>query len=330
LSVLVLHEELASDARPDELEALLQVEQVSAALRESGFRVSVLATGLNLETTLSAIRQRNPDCVFNLVESLAGDGRMIHFLPALLHTVGVPYTGCSSDAFYLSSQKLLAKRWMRLHGIATPAFFAPGTEANVDAERWIVKSVWEHASLGLDDGCVVDNVDAACQRMAESTRQYRGEWFAEEYIDGREFNISVLERDGQPLLLPMAEMTFVNYPRDKPRIVGYAAKWDENAPEYCNSCREFPDMSADFLHSDITKVVHQCWNAFGLRGYARVDFRVDATGKPWVLEINANPSIAMVAGFAAAALQGGISYHQLIEKIVRASLPLDSKGGKLC
>jgi D-alanine-D-alanine ligase len=157
--------------------------------------------------------------------------------------------------------------------------------------------------------------------MAESTRRYGGEWFAEEYIDGREFNISVLECDGQTLLLPMAEMTFVDYPQDKPRIVGYAAKWDENAPEYHASRREFPDLSADILHSAITKAVLQCWNAFGLRGYARVDFRVDATGKPWVLEINANPSIAMDAGFTAAALQGGMSYNQFIEHIVRASLP---------
>jgi len=318
LSVLVLHEAIGPDARADELDALVQVEQVSAALKKSGWGVTSLATGLELETTLAAIEEQNPDCVFNLVESLAGDGRLIHFVPALLETAGLCFTGCSSDAMYLSSNKLLAKRWMTKHGIATPAILTDDCKLSDTSGRWIVKSVWEHASFGMDDGCVVDGADAARARIEASRQRYGGEWFAEAFIDGRELNISVLENRGKIQILPAAEMTFVDYPADKPKFVGYAAKWDEDAPEYHATQRQFPSLP-DQLGNAINQAVEECWKCFGLGGYARVDFRVDAAGKPWVLEVNANPCIALDAGFAAAASEAGISHTQLVEQLVRTA-----------
>ncbi|MEQ9561676.1 MAG: hypothetical protein RLN69_04085 [Woeseiaceae bacterium] len=319
LSVLVVHEAFGADARPDEIDALVQVEQVSEAIRKLGWRVNSLPVDLNLDAALAGIREHVPSCVFNLVESLGGDGRMIHFLPALLGTAGIPFTGADADAIYRSSQKLLAKELMRSHGIATPDSFT-GQDVPVDSTAtWIVKSVWEHASFGMDDGCVVNGSDKARRRIAESETMYGGEWFAEKFVDGREFNISVMEHDGQPYILPIAEMTFVDYPKGKPRIVGYAAKWDENAPEYRATCRVFPSLD-ESERSRLLDIVQQCWRSFGLRGYARIDVRLDANGNPWVLEINANPCLSRDAGFAAAALQAGMSFEKLIERIVRAAL----------
>jgi D-alanine-D-alanine ligase len=328
-TVLVLHQEIADGTRLDELDTLVQLEQVSGALKELGWNVATLATGLDLATTLASIRRINPACVFNLVESLGGEGRLIHFIPALLQAHGIPFTGCSSDAVYLSSHKLLAKALMRQCGIATPAWFS-GTssglwEAEVGAEtdargQWIVKSVWEHASFGLDDGCVADNVTAARARIEASTRLHGGDWFAEQYIAGREFNISVLEQGGSPHILPLAEMTFVDYPADKPKIVGYAAKWDENSVEFNATSREFPMLSRELANA-LQQATLGCWKGFGLSGYARVDFRVDDAGKPWVLEVNANPCIAADAGFVAAALRAGIALERVVEHIVQAALP---------
>ena len=319
LSVLVLHEALGSSARPDETDALVQVEQVSAAMKKLGWRVSALATGLDLESTLSAIRKQEPACVFNLVEALGGDGRMVHFVPAVLGAAKVAFTGSNADAIFLSSQKLLAKNLMRLHGIPTPAFFTRNDVLGDCGKTWIVKSVWEHASFGMDDGCVVTGADAAHARMSESEARYGGEWFAEQFVDGREFNISVLEQEGQPYVLPMAEMTFVDYPRGKPRIVGYAAKWEESAPEYTATRREFPKLS-DSERDQLKNIVEKCWKVFGLQGYARIDLRFDSDGNPWVLEINANPCLSRDAGFAAATLEAGISYEKLIERVVRAGI----------
>lgn len=319
LSVLVLHEAIAAGARADEMDTLVQAGQVVAALQQPGCRVSALATGLDLAGTLASIRQSNPDCIFNLVESLAGDGRMIHFIPALLHSADVPFTGSGSDAIYLSSHKLLAKNWMRLHGIATPAFFMPGDGASDSATQWIVKSVWEHASFGLDDGCVVSSVSAAQARIEKCAQRHGGDWFAEQFIDGREFNISILEQQGQPLILPIAEMTFVDYPQGKPKMVGYAAKWDEQAVEYHATRRVFPALCAE-LRETLVQTVERCWRNFGLKGYARVDIRLDAAAVPWVLEINANPGLAQDAGYAAAAREAGMSYEQVIDAILQAAL----------
>ncbi|HSD68803.1 MAG TPA: hypothetical protein VLB07_04580 [Woeseiaceae bacterium] len=318
-SVLVVHEALGAGARPDETDALVQVEQVSEAMRKLGWEVAVLATGLDLDQTLDAIRRHGPACVFNLVESLGGDGRLIHLFPAVLSVARIAYTGADADSIYVSSHKLLAKKLMQAHDIPTPAYFTRGDTLHDSNNAWIVKSLWEHASFGMDDGCVVRGSEEARNRMAASEARYGGDWFAERFVDGREYNISVLEQDGQPYILPIAEMTFVDYPMGKPRIVGYAAKWDENAPEYRTTCRAFPTLS-DAERDCLRDIVQRCWKAFGLRGYARIDLRLDAAGVPWVLEINANPCLSRDAGFAAAALEAGMHYEQIIERIVYAAL----------
>jgi D-alanine-D-alanine ligase len=318
-SVLVLHEALPANARADEKDALVQVAHVSDALRSLGWSVSVLATDLNLRVTLAAIAERKPACVFNLVESLNGDGRLVHLAPSLLQSADLRFTGADGDAMFLTSQKLLAKQWMRQHDVPTPLSFSLGEIPVADASTWIVKSVWEHASFGLDDGCVVAGLSGAQERLRKSKALHGGEWFAEEFVDGREFNVSVIERDGKAEVLPIAEMVFTDYPHGKPRIVGYAAKWDEAAPEYHATQRCFPALPVA-EHAAIIDMVNKCWRIFGLRGYARVDIRMDAAGVPWVLEVNANPCLSPDAGFAAAASEAGIDYAQMIEQIVCAAM----------
>jgi D-alanine-D-alanine ligase len=318
-SVLVVHETVGSDARADEADTLVQARYVADVMRDLGWRVSTLATDLELSTTLAAISAADPECVFNLVESLHGDGRLVHMLPALLGSAGIRFTGCDSDAMYLSSQKLLAKRWMKLHDIPTPLSFLPGDAKPAGNVSWIVKSLWEHASFGLDDGCVVSGLTAARARIDHCHAQHGGIWFAEQFIDGREFNVSVLEVDRKPQILPIAEMTFVDYPAGKPKIVGYAAKWDDTAPEFHATQRSFATLPAA-AHQAVIEVVQKCWQAFRLRGYARVDLRMDADGVPWVLEINANPCLSPDAGFAAAIVEAGMTPTRAIEHIVSAAM----------
>lgn len=317
-STLVIHEAIGAGARPDEDDTLDQVRYVSAALQESGWTVSVLAADLDLAALRQEILRQNPTLVFNLVESLGGDGRLIHFVPTLLQSSRIRFTGSGADAIYVSSQKRLAKKLMRANGIPTPADFGPGEAYFGENTSWIIKSVWEHASLGLDDGCVVNSLPAARKRFRASKTLHGGEWFAEQYIDGREFNLSLIEVNGRPELLPIAEMTFVDYPTGKPRIVGYAAKWDRTAPEYTATQRVFGKLPAAELDV-LRNVALRCWTAFGLRGYARVDIRMDKKGKPWVLEINTNPCLTPDSGFVAAVTTSGRSYMQLIDLITFAT-----------
>jgi D-alanine-D-alanine ligase len=316
-----LHEALRADARPDEVDVLVQVREISEAIEQLHWKAGALEVDLDLKLALERLKDRKPACVFNLVESLEGRGELIGLVPAVLESASIPFTGSGSDAISLSSQKILAKRWMRLNGIPTPewrsaAEFADGRED--ESRSWIVKSLWEHASYGLDDASVVRGLRAAEQRIRHCIDTYGGRWFAEEYVDGREFNISIVEQKGQPLVLPIAEMTFVDFPPDKPKIVGYQAKWDEAAPEFAATRRRFAISETD--RDALTAVAKKCWMLFGLRGYARVDVRMDQQGTPFVLEVNANPCLAKDAGFIAAATEAGFRYRQVIEMVLHAAI----------
>lgn len=317
-SVLVLHENPGSDLRADEADALVQLEQVGEALEQLHWKVSAQAIDLDLALGLERLQAHEPGCVFNLVESLGGRGELIGLVPALLESAALPFTGSGSMAINISSHKTFAKRWMRSDGIPTPDWELDAAELEAD-ERWIVKSLWEHASLGLDDDAVVQGRAAAEARIHYCAEKYGGEWFAERYVDGREFNISIIEQNGQPRVLPLAEMTFVDYPADKPKIVGYAAKWVSDAAEYHATQRRFPTLP-EAERQTLKDVARRCWTLFGLRGYGRVDIRLDRQGSPWVLEINANPCLARDAGFVAAALEAGIRYRQVIEMILHTAM----------
>jgi D-alanine-D-alanine ligase len=184
--------------------------------------------------------------------------------------------------------------------------------------KWIVKSALEDASIGLDDGCVVEARDVPA-RAAACAAHFGGRWFAEAFIDGREFNIAMFGRAGAPRILPLAEMTFANWPQGKPRIVGYEAKWADESVASRQTVRRFGvEQREPELAAKIRDACEKVWDVFGLFGFVRVDFRV-VDGVPYILEINANPGIAPDAGFAAAAAQAGMSYEDLIEAIVRAA-----------
>jgi D-alanine-D-alanine ligase len=150
--------------------------------------------------------------------------------------------------------------------------------------------------------------------------------FAEAFIDGREFNLSLLAGEGGVQVLPPAEIDFVDFPAGKPRIVGSAAKWDEESFEYRATVRRFDTISrTDPVHGTLSSAALACWQTLGLSGYGRVDFRVDDSGRPWILEANANPCLSPDAGFAAAMEQAGLNYTEVIDRILRATLlPADA------
>jgi D-alanine-D-alanine ligase len=154
--------------------------------------------------------------------------------------------------------------------------------------------------------------------MEKRQGQLGGDCFAEQFIDGREFNLSVLACQGGAEVLPPAEMRFIDYPAGKWKVVGYRAKWDEASFESLHTQRSFEFAKSERpLLQNLIDMAKRCWHLFGLRGYARVDFRVDERNQPWVLEINANPCLSPDAGFVAAASQAGLSYRQVVERILQ-------------
>jgi D-alanine-D-alanine ligase len=323
MKVMILYDRMAEKAAdPDQADALVQAKWVQEALRDLGHEPASLGIDLDFNTFRNELKRIEPDLVFNLVESIGGHGRLIHFLPTLLELIPVPYTGSPADALYVTSNKLLTKKILRSAGIRNPVAFLPeesGLGDPLSKGIYIIKSVWEHASIGMDGDSVlfIEDPQQLLMEMERRRQRLGGDCFAERYIEGREFNLSLLADCEGPEVLPPAEILFHDYPEGKWKILDYGAKWDQGSFEYAHTKRrfEFPEKDQAIL-ADLARLARTCWERFKLRGYARIDFRVDKDGVPWVLEINANPCLSPDAGFFAAAARGGLQFHHVVERII--------------
>lgn len=318
---LIIHDAVSPQAAPDVADVLVQVDAVSKALVALDFRVLRIPVSGTALGVLETLKREDCDIVFNLVESLNGEGRFCHLVPLLLEAAQARFTGCGSTAMLVTSNKLLAKTIMSASGVPTaPWFDEKSIEHANEPGPWIVKSVWEHASIGLDPASVVVDTATARSVIADRRRRFGGDWFVERYVDGREFNVSMLEGKIGPEVLAVAEMRFVDFGPDEPHIVDYAAKWNTTSAAYDRTRPSFARSIADAaLYDRIDHLALRCWDVFGLEGYARVDFRVDDSGQPFVLEVNANPCLSPGAGLALASAQGGTDYCSLVACIVEAS-----------
>jgi D-alanine-D-alanine ligase len=239
MKITLVHQHVPADAAADERDVLDQVAAIRSALSANGHAVSVLPCTTDLGNTQRKLDVLKPDCVFNLVETLDNSGRLIHLAPAVWEVGGLPFTGSSAEALYLTTHKLLSKERMLAAGLPVPAWLvqnrAFGAADGASAD-WIVKSVWEHASVGLNDASILRSMPA---RTAAG--HIPAGFFAEQFVDGREFNLALLAGTGGPEVLPPAEIVFVDYPAGKPKIVSYQAKWDEASFEYTHTVRRFAD-----------------------------------------------------------------------------------------
>jgi D-alanine-D-alanine ligase len=334
MRVAIAYNQVEDSGSADERDVLNQVAAVSMALAESGHEPITMPCDLNLLVFKQKIKAANPNLVFNLVESLDGHGRLISVIPSLLDAMGIPYTGAPAGVIHETSHKILAKERMRISDLPTPLWIGPWpTESCTklslpdgivwDTGPWIIKSVWEHASIGIGSDALVlaDCPEDLMRMLRERSPQLGGAAFAEGFIEGREFNLSIIGGPDGPMVLPGAEIVFENFAKDQPHIVCYKAKWDETSFEYTHTGRRFDFPQADAVLLDtLRETALKCWHVFGLRGYARVDFRVDDQNRAWILEVNANPCLSEDAGFAAAVNQAGMTFTQAVEYILADAL----------
>ena len=310
-------------------------QAIVQALGDSGLVAQRIGlAGHDVLPVIERVRAASPDLVFNLCESLAGDARHEPTLVGLLELFDLPYTG--SDLLGLASclYKQRTKDILVARGVPTPPHrFLADLDALDDASLdsldypWFVKLAHEDASVGITEANRVATPAALRARARELMTEYRQPVLAERYVDGRELNVTLIGNAGELQMLPLHEIDFAAMPADRPRIVSYAAKWDERHVDYAGT-KPVPlrDASPDLVAS-VERVARAAWTALGLRDYGRIDLRVDAAGTPWVIDINPNPDISPDAGVARAARLAGMSYPQLIahlagiahRRIVRSS-----------
>lgn len=296
---------------------LEEVRAVEEALERLG--VPFRKVGVRrLEEVVGAISGGREWLVVNLVESLDGSAEGACEVPTVCRAFGRQFTGSDSRCLGLTLDKNLAKWTLRSQGVRTPRWiFSPvGGELESSPDLCfpvIVKPIRADASEGIDVASVVGSpggeLISAVRRIHEDLGQGA---LVEEFLDGREFNISLVQHGRTLEVLPPAEIEFIDFPQGRPRIVDYAAKWLPQSFEYRNTVRKIPTSLEESAAEEIRSVALAAWKAVGCRDYARVDLRLDANGVPQVLEVNANPDISLEGGFSAALSAARMDHAQFV------------------
>ncbi len=307
-------ESLYSEASRDVLE---QVQAVQDALARRGIEAIPIAFTRDLRSFVDQIEEGGIRFAFNLCESVDENPRLASHPAAVMDLLGISYSGSPAMALALTTDKLLTKRLLRTFGMKTPRYetFEGADLPETSGLKFpiIVKPRFEDASVGIDQESIFNDQKKLNEALGEFYRQF-GPLILEEYIPGREFNVSLLGYPS-PRVLPIAEICFDHFPEGAYPIVGYKAKWDKNSFEYEHTPRVFPSDLAEAVEREISGIALHCYRSFMLRDYARVDLRVDSNGVVYVLEINANPCISPDAGFPAALLKAGIGYEEFIDRL---------------
>jgi D-alanine-D-alanine ligase len=311
---LIIYNEPSPDALPDELDVLDQVNFIGSTLESLGYEADRRGITDDFMQEIAGIADEGYEFIFNLVESVGKKAEILYFIPALLNMHHIPYTGCPVEATFVTASKVLARSFMRANGIPVAGGYRVSEASRlVRGRKYILKPVWEDGSLGITEESVFTFNGTLPEILRDKNDNH---WFIEEFIEGREFNVSMMAGPDGPEVLPPAEMIFHEYPDDIPRIVSYKAKWMEDTFQYDHTRRNFPSDLSDRLMKNIREAVMACWHTFGLKGYARVDIRTDADENVYVLEVNANPCISPDSGFISAAGQAGYSDGEIITHII--------------
>jgi D-alanine-D-alanine ligase len=278
---------------------------------------------------IETLASRRPLLVFNLVDAIKGDSRLAPHVPARLDALGIAYTGCGTRALFETLSKVGTKLKLAHAGLPTPGWSADGTGLNPDANV-IVKAVWEHGSLGLNETSVVRCADAP-RVVAARSLHLNTEHFAETYIEGREFHVVLLERSWGVEILPIAEIVFKGLELEAPKIYGYDGKWTPDSAAYVGTLRHFGLEENDpGLARKLKQLALACWILFGFSGYARVDFRVDTAETPFIIDVNPNPYLTPDSEDATAAAKAGLSFEDFVACIVESSFGFSQKNGRHC
>jgi D-alanine-D-alanine ligase len=319
--VLILVPELKEVEPDDNLATISTARELAKHYERLGYSNVIRHFDYMPQAFKTIVESEHPDCVFNLVESVSGTSRLIHVPPIYLEELRLPYTGCPAHAIELSNDKVLAKHILSLLNVPTPRWGMPKTMAQGEPGTWIVKAQHEHASYGMTQANVVEGTTAAVELAGKLEAEHKIDWMIEEFIDGREFNVSLVEGPDGPRLLPIAEILFENYTKDLHKIIDYRAKWEEESFEYKNTNRRYDFPPADqALIRALQDYSLKVWRGFDLRGWARIDYRVNADRMPFVVDVNANPDLSLDAGFMTAAGRAQIPPHEAIRMITAAAM----------
>lgn len=316
-TIIILYNQIHPTSPEDVLDIERQAKWIAEILQGKGYKTLLVPFSLDALPMFEAMSKENPILVFNLVDSAPGEENLAYLVPGLLEHMGLPYTGCTLQNLFVTTNKMLAKRVLSSARIATPPWICKDEiEALKDKsiKRYIIKPTSEDASIGLDERSIV-SAETVLDELQAKQEALLTPCFAEAFIEGREFTACMYGNAKECTILTPYEWVFQGYEEhQQEKIITYDAKWSENSFGYEHIVAKYHAEACDLpLLAKLTTIARQCWQAFSLTGYARVDFRIDTEGKPWVLEVNCNPSFY---GFYHLAKEGGFPFEDLVQEIV--------------
>jgi D-alanine-D-alanine ligase len=296
------------------------VDQVKKALLQLGYNVVLLPINQSIERIINGIKEEKPDLIFNLCETFRNNDKFDFNVTALLEMMRVPFTGSSSGSLFLSNDKYISKKIFDFHRIPYPDFlFIPiGCEVIIPKNLsfpLFVKPAHEDASIGVDENSKVQDEESLKKKVKEIHEIIKDDALVEEYIEGREFFVSVM---GNKFLKPfeIVELDFSRLPQGRPKIYTYKAKIEIESEEYKMIDIKIPQDLTPELKDKIQELAIKVYQVLGASDYARMDIRMDQNGKLYVLEANLNPYLARNSETAIAAEASGLSYEHLIGGLV--------------
>jgi D-alanine-D-alanine ligase len=304
-----------------------EVRSVQKALEPLGHRTKLVPVALDIHKLIRELKTNRPDIIFNLCESVDGDPTQEMNIAGLFELLGIPYTGCRAFTLGLALNKPLVKQILNSNGIPTAKHFVLDSSHRIylNGHKFpmIVKPSREDASIGITNESVVTNRQALKQRVEYVLDVHKQPVLVEEYIEGREINVSIVGND-ELIVFPISEIMFNGLPEDYPKIVSYNAKWMYKTVEFTCSTAVCP--AENLSKSEMNVIQETAMKVYRLLGacdYARVDMRLK-DGQPYVLELNPNPDIASDVpedtGFTRSAKAYGWEYEYLIQQIINFAL----------
>lgn len=300
------------------LQAVVAVHQ---SLLELGYEATLVPLVPPSEPARRKLNSLAIDLVFNLFEGFCGEPETEALVPEALSELGIPFTGCRATVLRLALDKAKVKLMLKAAGIPTPDFqlLNPQTLPMFQLSYpCIVKPRSEDASHGITEESRVSNFAELEKQVKLVSESYSGGALVEEFIDGREFNATVLG-NSQVTVLPVSEIVY-SLPSEMPRILTFAAKWETESLYFQATKAVCPAKINAAEQENISQTALAVSRLLGCRGYARVDMRLDKAGRLNILEVNPNPDISPGNGAARQAEAAGMTYTQFVEKIVQLAL----------
>jgi len=322
LTIGILFNIMPDFNREDINSVIHAVERIEKIWQDLGHQTLRLMAHEGLVPLLQQLEACRPDVVLNLCEGYRGKAEGEVYITGILEMLDIPYTGSTPFTLALALDKVRAKEIFISHRIPTPAY------AVYDQYReelpplpfpMILKLSREDASVGMTNKNVVRDEESFYFQLKNLLKEYQQPILVEEFIDGREFNVAFLNDEA----LPIEEILF----SIEPKLLCYKAKWEEGSEEDRGTVPVCPPRLSARERRKILKLAYEAYSALGVRDYGRVDLRMDADGKLYVLEVNPNPDITSESGYVQCLKAAEIPYETFIQMLVDFALAR-GKGAK--